>query len=971
MRRLFFFAYACSGLAGLIYEVSWTRLLTLSVGHTTAAASAVVAAFLGGLALGAAVGSYVSARLTSRQGLFLYVGLETFVALVALLLPVEISLLTPLLKSAYRDGAGGALFPLVRLSACLLVVLIPATALGATFPAAIRWVTDGAPNPARSTGAMYALNTIGAALGALLTGFLMIPAIGISGSTRVGAAFTAIAVIAAALVLRFDRTDRNLHATTEGPAARTRRSRRATCPPKMVAAPEAPRGRLWLAAGVLGLTGFASLVHEIVWTRVLTLVFGPTIYAFAATLAVVIAGVALGSALGTVVGQRLRNPATWLAIAIGVAALSSAWTSYLAGTYVPQFVAHQIAVSPSEFGARLWQNLAVASALIGPTAICLGAAFPLALLVADARSEATGRSFGIVYAVNTIGAVIGSLAAGFVLIPAVGLRNTLAVVNICLIAAPLIVCTAANLSLRAQAAPLAAMLTASALVVFGPPWDRELLASGPYLYARFIPKDLDLTKLLKAGTLLYYREGAASTVSVKRLTGTTTLAVDGKVDASNRSDMLTQKLIAHLPLLLHDNPREICIIGLGSGVTVGAALVHPITQADVIEISPEVVEASVHFKTENRSALADSRTRLIVGDGRSHLLLSARQYDVIVSEPSNPWIAGVAALFTREFFLAARDRLAPDGIICQWAHTYNISDANLRSIVRTFTSVFPNGTAWLIGTDDVLLVATREPDSDALISRLKNLEKHWSRPGVADDLKSVGAVEPFSLLSLFAAGPNELAAFGAAAPLLDDDRLALEFSGPREMYQTNPESTGMLEMATQQAIPLVATAKTQATAAEWRNRAAMMARSDVHAIAYEDYTRALMLDPDDREALEGFVKTALVTGRASDALSWVKGLGQNRSPTPQRLVATSKLLAATGLHDAAIDTAQGAVDLFPQSVAVVEQLASLHADAGNHADLAVVLDTLKKLQPEAPGTFYYGAVAAILRDRNDEAARLA
>ena len=227
------------------------------------------------------------------------------------------------------------------------------------------------------------------------------------------------------------------------------------------------------------------------------------------------------------------------------------------------------------------------------------------------------------------------------------------------------------------------------------------------MYAPYVPKDLDLETLLKAGTLLYYREGAAATVSVKRLTGTTTLAVDGKIDASNRGDMLTQKLVAHLPLLLHDNPREVGIIGLGSGVTAGrgAAPSDRARRRDRdLAGSRRGVALSSRPRTATRSPI---RARnLIVGDGRSHLLLTDRSYDVIISEPSNPWIAGVAALFTREFFAAARARLAPGGIICQWANAYNISDADLRSIVATFRSVFPDGTVWLVGADDVLLVAS-------------------------------------------------------------------------------------------------------------------------------------------------------------------------------------------------------------------------------------------------------------------------
>src|SRR5262245_28073245 len=317
--------------------------------------------------------------------------------------------------------------------------------------------------------------------------------------------------------------------------------------------------------------------------------------------------------------------------------------------------------SANFFSQLLRQATLLTATFVLPTTSCLGAAFPLALALVRKSERPAGR-FANVYAINTVGAVSGSLAAGFLLIPWLGLQSTLRFVCLCLVGAAVLVAGWGRVPKHVLQVSGVALAVSLFVLVFSPPWDRDLLASGAYLYAAFAPKDLDLDTLLKAGTLLYYRDGASATVSVKRLTGTTTLAVDGKTDASNRGDMLTQKLVAHLPLLLHENPRDVAIVGLGSGVTLGAALRHPIARADVMEISPEVVEASQFFLDENHHALADSRTNLIVGDGRSHLLLSNRQYDVVISEPSNPWIAGVAALFTREFFLAARDRLAPGGI---------------------------------------------------------------------------------------------------------------------------------------------------------------------------------------------------------------------------------------------------------------------------------------------------------------------
>jgi len=238
-------------------------------------------------------------------------------------------------------------------------------------------------------------------------------------------------------------------------------------------------------------------------------------------------------------------------------------------------------------------------ALILPTSACLGAAFPFALSLADDRLHAAPGRFGLVYAVNTLGSVAGSLAAGFVFIPAFGIQPTLWIVSGALIACAIALILSGALAGTSRIVGYVTVAVAMVLVATSPPWDRELLASGVYMYAPYVPKDLDLETQLKAGDLLYYEEGAAATVSVKRLTGTTTLAVDGKTDASNRGDMLTQKLIAHLPLLLHGNPKEVGIIGLGSGVTLGAALSHPITPADVLEIPPEVGAWSDFFRPGN------------------------------------------------------------------------------------------------------------------------------------------------------------------------------------------------------------------------------------------------------------------------------------------------------------------------------------------------------------------------------------
>jgi spermidine synthase len=936
---LFLVAYTCSGLAGLIYEVTWTRLLTLYIGHTTAAASAVVAAFLGGLAIGAAIGGRIASTLSPRRALQSYVGLEIAVAICALLLPFELSLFRPVLRWAYGD-AGGALFPFIRIVSCIAMVMLPAAALGATFPMAVRWFSRASSEPAAKSSALYFLNTVGAAIGAMLAGFVLIPSIGMSATIYVAITATAIAALSVLAVLRIDDVPQSPPVTRpkQTPAERAH----SYAPP-------------WLAISMLGVSGFAALVHEIAWTRILSLILGPTTYAFAATLAAVIAGVAVGSGIGTwLVSTRPSKAAGMLAFALLLAAVTAAQTYSLAGTRLPMMVARYVA-DFADFDQLLIRGVLLTMALILPTSACLGAAFPLTLSLADDRVHAAAGRFGLVYAINTIGAVAGSIAAGFLFIPAFGIQPTLWIVSGSLIVATLALIFSGALTGLSRGVAVFVAAASVIVIALSPGWDRDLLASGVYMYAPYVPKDLDLETQLKAGELLYYEEGAAATVSVKKLTGTTTLAVDGKTDASNRGDMLTQKLIAHLPLLLHKNPKQVFIIGLGSGMTAGAALTHPIDRADVIEISPEVVEASRFFEKENRRALADPRTHLIIGDGRSHLALTATKYDAIISEPSNPWIAGVSSLFTREFFQSARDRLAPGGVICQWVNAYNISASDLKSIVATFTSVFPDGTVWLVGRDDVLLVASADGDLGVFPA-----SERMNRPEVAADLASVGIVDNYSIGSLFIADRRTLPGYVAGVPIFTDDRLTLEFTAPRELHNPRAAENGA------ELRRLFSSWKMPIDAEQWTNRASMLAKADHHELAIDDYLRALASDPDNAAALDGLVKSSLIAKKAGAVLT---RLGKDpSSPSPERLVARSKLLDADGKRDEAVAVARDAASRSPLGL---EQLASLFADASDTVRLDETVASLRKAAPAKASTFYYAAVAAFLHGNAVEAADLA
>ena len=905
---------------------------------------------MGGLAIGAVLAGRRAARLTLRQCLYAYVLLEASVAALALALPAELRVMTPMLAWAYRNGEPGLLFPMVRLAVSFLLILVPAVALGATFPVAVRWFTARSAWPtARAAGALYAWNTAGAAAGALLAGFVLIPAIGVSGAVLTAVAASAAAATVVLLVARAEDDS-----PLDEPAREVKKPAKKNV---KRAEPVMPHAPLWVVAAALGFSGFASLLFEIAWTRVLAMTIGPTTYAFAATIAALILGLAMGSAAGAWLAGRGRGSAAGLAFALVLASMAVSAASYLAGGAVPRAVAERFAAAPEQYSSLTSGGVILAATLVVPAAMCLGAAFPLALAVLRAPADRAPDRYGAVYAVNTVGSVAGSLAAGFVAIPLLGIQHSMTLVAGMLAAASVMVVLWAGVTDRGRAGCLAATAAAALLILLNPAWDRPLLASGAYMYAPYVPGDLDLITQLKAGTLVYYREGAAATVSVKRLTGTLSLAIDGKTDASNRSDMLTQRAIAHLPLLLHGNPKTVFIIGMGSGVTLGSALRHPVDRVDVAEISPEVIEASRHFAAENHDALADPRARVVVADGRSHLQLTTAKYDVIVSEPSNPWIAGVAALFTREFFEAARGRLAPGGIICQWANIYNISDRDLRSIAATFRSVFPSGTVWLVGENDALFVA----GDGSITGHIGTISRGWSNRSVAGDLESVGAVEPFSLLSLFAGGPAELARYGEGAAILDDDRMTLEFSAPGDVHSSGAgENASNLQrlLADADRPPAIQAAFDAATAVQWRNRGAMMFRSDFFATSYDDYLRALARDPTDAAALEGFARAAIMARRAPEALAELK---DRQAATPAWFIARSKLLAASGSMDAALAVAEQASSIEPVQAAALEQEATLVADAGDPLQLGLVVERLARVAPQGAVTHYFGAVSRFLR----------
>jgi spermidine synthase len=737
--------FFCSGAAALIYEVLWARQLGLVFGATTEAASAVLAAYMLGLALGAALGGRWADR--AKNPLRLYGLLEAGIGAAGLALPWAIARLPGLYAPLAGTEAGtGFALGLVRFALGLALLLLPTLLMGATFPALVR-VLGGAGT--RPLGRLYAANTLGAVAGTLAAGYILIARLGVSGT----AALAATINLGVALVA--------LLAAARGGSAGP--------PPAGVPAPD-PRGApgppepfpAAVALGLLALSGTTTLGTEILWTRTLVFSLWSTTYAFATMLGAFLGGLALGGALAARWLAAARRP--WVTIA---------WLQGLLGLALLVPVA---AVGPADAAFTAIQNWALGNralsiaahvaavfVLLLPQTVLAGAAYPLLLRAAAAAAPRVGTGVGRGLFANTLGAAAGATAAAGWAIPALGILPAFAGL------AAIWVAVGTLLGLRACGRPRAVSAAAGA----GAAVLVAALAWGPLAAGRPNPFD-DLTRLYAPGArVLAYREGAESTVAVVQLkTGPRVLRINGFEAAGVRGDRYTyMQLMAHLPLMLHPGPRDALVISFGTGTTAGAAARHALDRLDLVDLDPGVFAVADYFAPVNHGVLRDPRARAIVNDGRNFLALTHRRYDVITLEPMPPTFAGMVNLYSREFYETAWARLRPGGLMCQWVPFHLMSLGESLEVLRTFREVFPQSTLWLHGAQGFVIGAAAERftvDAARLAGGL-------AARGVREDLARAGAAELVPLLNLLAWGPEPLRAATDDAAVVTDDHPTIEF----------------------------------------------------------------------------------------------------------------------------------------------------------------------------------------------------
>lgn len=739
------FLFIGSGCSALIYELVWFQWLGLVIGVSAVSLGILLATFMGGMGLGALL--LPRWLQTGHHPLRVYALLELAIGGYA----VSLLVVMPWLASHYPGIAEpGVEAVALRSFFAALCLLPPTIMMGATLPVVARWAGQSREGLAK-LGLFYGGNVFGAALGALLAGFYLLRFFDTRIATGVAVGINvAVAMIAWGLAGR----------------ARDSAARRP------VAGPSA--GRVAWSTGqiprrlalVTFLSGFTALACQVIWTRHLSLFIGATVYGFALILAVFLIGLGFGTSVGSALGRRLKQPARALAICQGLLCLAIAWAAFSVTQQLPYWPVNEELRLPADVVRTSWAML--------PATLLWGASFPLALaaLSMAPRAGATdpGRPVGMLYAVNTMGAIVGALGATLVGIPYLGSMETLKVLVIAAGLAALTSFTMVKLKVTPR-------LVGTSVLVFitsvgwqaVPLIPMQLIAAGHYLpdWGRGVD-------------VIYAEEGVTASVAVSReANGALTYHNSGKVQASSYPrDMRLQRMLGHLTSLLPDQRDEFLVIGLGAGVTAGAlAADEAVKRVTVAEIEPLVTRvADTWFAEWNDTVTRNPKVRIVVEDGRHVLNHSEALFDGITSDPLDPWTRGAAALYTEEFWGLAKSRLRPGGVVTAWGQLYESTEESARSVIATFMNVFPNSALFANTVEgqgyDLVLIGMADHETlavDRIIQRVN------ASPAIRKSLASVGFADGLDLLGTFAGRPGDLAPWLDGAQLNRDRNLRLQY----------------------------------------------------------------------------------------------------------------------------------------------------------------------------------------------------
>jgi spermidine synthase len=771
-----------SGASGLILELLWTRMLTLVFGSTALAVSTVLATYMGGLGLGSYLAGKVADRI--KKPVRAYALAEAAIGLYALAVPWLIHFYPGLnhwLWAAFGDHY--TLLSLLRFVASAALLIVPTTLMGATLPLLARYFVSRPFEFGRVSlrlGTLYAVNIFGGVSGSFLAGFISLPLIGVRSTNFLAASFD---LSLAAAILIAQRLSSRWPTTPKGPTLDELAAQARPAEASLPSVTPAARRAVLFAFAVSGAT---AMTLQVLWTRALAVIIGSSIFSFTIILLAFLIGLGAGSAAFGRLAQRFRDPVRSLAM-VHLGIVAAIGLSYLVTDRLPYVFTYLLSSTSITADAVLVCQFTLACIAVLPSTFLMGAIFPLTVRVVTASLGRVGRDVGSAYALNTVGAIVGSFLSGFVVLPQLGLQKGIylsAVLDLGL--AALLFAVSSSLTPARRLLGMAGAAGMALLALALPRWNLTDFSIGFFRvsmardYIEMV-EHRHQKKKWQMPKLVYYKDGIATTVSVDQWGKVFSMKNNGKVDASNDADMPTQISVGLLPLLLYqnDHPPKVALVGFGSGVTAGAVTQYPIASLEVVELEPAIYEASHFFDTVNHRPLENPKVRALAGDGRNFLSQRSDKFDVIISQPSNPWITGVSNLFTREYFQDIKARLRDDGIFCQWAQLYEMAPWNIKAIYRTLVEEFPFVMVFAAEdlSSDTIVIASRHP----INLDVRRIARAFENPIAAAEAKRAGFASPHDVPAFLLLGPEELRSFTAGAAVNTDDNALIEFAAPRDL----------------------------------------------------------------------------------------------------------------------------------------------------------------------------------------------
>ncbi len=760
--------FLLSGATALIYEVIWVRLLALTFGNTVYAIGVVLTAFMSGLS----IGSFLLGKYADKKGVNLlktYGYLEIGIALFAVLSPELLNAVTFIYLSIFSSEIPVWLLSVYRYALSIVVLLLPTILMGGTLPVLSRFFIRSESELERKVGSLYSINTMGGVLGTFLVGFIFLRFFGLNVTLRSTAVLN---VLIGLTSLYLGKTYSLSEETEDKGKLKNKKKSKSKRKDKIMEESPAQLPGYHYALIAFFLSGFSAMVYQIAWSRLLVSIIGSTTYAFSMILMGFLLGIGLGSYVVSLLSRSRRfNLFHFSIIEISIGLIC--FLSILFFKVMPELMFRGLAITgPSFTGVLTLEFLLVLVFLLVPTTL-FGATFPIIAGVYSSGPEHRGQSIGSIYASNTTGAIFGSALAAFLFLPWLGSAYSIkvaAVINILV----------GTLGFTVLRKPIFAVCSSLFLLILFLPVNipQKLLDSGVAIYG------LDSNYLLKqdASLYLYQKEGLHATISVTATdSGNLSFKTNGKVDAGTSKDMSTQLALGYFPLLLHPDARDVLVVGVGSGITVKAVRDFQNTNIDAVEIEPAVIEAARYFEMFNGGIMNDPDINFIIDDARSFMTVTEKQYDVIISEPSNPWISGIGSLFTKEFYQLSAEKMNKGGIFCQWLHLYGLRGEDLQMILKTFNSVFEHASIWHSHRGDILLIGSKQPfqgyDYQSVAEEMTGV--------VGIDLKvHMGISDPLDFFSFFVTDTGGVRKIAGDAPLNTDDLPLLEFNAPYSMYKS-------------------------------------------------------------------------------------------------------------------------------------------------------------------------------------------